>query len=61
MRKTSCYLLAFGILMASCTGSKKEVNTSENPFFSEYTTPHQVPSIRQNQVRALRSCIQEGY
>jgi len=43
MRKTSCYLLAFGILMASCTGSKKEVKTSENPFFSEYTTPHQVP------------------
>lgn len=40
MKKTSCYLLAFGIIMASCNTSKKE---DANPFFAEFNTPHQVP------------------
>jgi peptidyl-dipeptidase Dcp len=42
MKKTSCYLLAFGIMMASCNTSKKEAT---NPFFSEFNTPHNVPAF----------------
>ncbi|MGB5988728.1 MAG: M3 family metallopeptidase [Marinifilaceae bacterium] len=42
MKKTSCYLLAFGIMMSSCNTSKKEAT---NPFFSEFNTPHNVPAF----------------
>jgi len=43
MKKTSCYLLAVGIMFASCTGTKQAKD--ENPFFSEFNTPHQVPAF----------------
>jgi peptidyl-dipeptidase Dcp len=40
MKKSTCFLAACCILLASCNTDKKKV---ENPFFSEYKTPHQVP------------------
>lgn len=43
MKKTSCYLLIAGIIFASC--GNKENAKDENPFFSEYKTPHQVPDF----------------
>jgi len=42
MKKTSVYLLAFGIMLASCNTTKKE---DANPFFAEFNTPHQVPAF----------------
>jgi peptidyl-dipeptidase Dcp len=56
MKKTSCYLLAFGIMMASCNTNKEEAN----PFFAEFNTPHQVPAFDKIQTSDYMPAFEKG-
>lgn len=43
MKQIIIAVMLTGLLFASCSQSKKENPDMENPFFTEYTTPFQVP------------------
>jgi peptidyl-dipeptidase Dcp len=42
MKKLTFLLILIGMVIVSCTNMEKG-NTEENPFLTEYNTPHQVP------------------
>ncbi len=43
MRSFMTVLVAILLLAAGCTQTENKMKDSENPFFSEYDTPFQVP------------------
>lgn len=55
------FILAAGITMYSCQNQgKKSTSDMENPFFTEYTTPFQVPPFDLIKLEHYMPAIQEG-
>ncbi|MCT4637363.1 MAG: M3 family metallopeptidase [Bacteroidales bacterium] len=61
MRKTTILLIgAAAMLMTACNCDKKNSASSDNPFFTEYTTPHQVPPFDKIQDAHYMPAFVEG-
>jgi len=62
MKNTTIILLLLaGIAVSSCQNQGKSTSTdSENPFFTEYTTPFQVPPFEQIKLEHFMPAIDEG-
>lgn len=59
MRKSIIILLVAGIGAFSCQDTGKKA-TDENPFFSEYKTPFQVPPFDKIKLEHFKPAIEEG-
>lgn len=47
MRKSLSLIIGATVLLTSCQGNKTENQTEENPFFSAYETPYNVPPFEE--------------
>ena len=54
-------MLVAGVALAACTNQKKETSTSMvNPFFTEYTTPFQVPPFDEIKMEHYMPALDSG-
>lgn len=59
MRNLILAILA-GMIIISCDTKKKDMKTDENPFFSEYNTPHEVPDFDRIKTVHYRPAFEKG-
>ncbi|MDE5416448.1 M3 family metallopeptidase [Labilibaculum sp. DW002] len=59
MKKTFLYVLIAGIGLTACNDNKSEQKT-DNPFFSEYNTPHQTAPFDQIKFEHFEPAFTEG-
>lgn len=59
--KNLMIILAAGLFMMSCTtNQKKEMTSNENPFFTEYGTPYEVPAFDRIKPEHFLPAFKEG-
>ena len=58
MKRVLPMITAIFLVVGGCTQKSKEM--SENPFFSEYSTPFQVPPFDQIRNEHFKPAIEEG-
>jgi peptidyl-dipeptidase Dcp len=60
MKKNVLFILITGMLIASCTMETKQMKTTENPFFSAFNTPYEVPAFDRIKTADFLPAFQEG-
>ncbi len=60
MRKIGVSFIAIAFMISSCNTTKEQKRDMSNPFFTEYTTPFQVPPFDQIKIEHFMPAIEEG-
>lgn len=60
MRKLLLISFVIGMVLSSCQTQKKESNSMENPFFTEWNTPFGVPPFDEIKVEHYVPAVKEG-
>ena len=60
MRKAKISLIAFSILIAAFNIGVAQTRDMNNPFFSEYKTPFQVPPFNEIKLEHFKPAMQAG-
>jgi len=60
MKRILPIIMATTLMVAACNQTGKEMNDTANPFFSEYTTPFQVPPFNEIQNEHYLPAFEKG-